>query len=363
MKKVLILHPAHWEQTMGGAELQISYLVNMLKDKNYEVHFMYEDNGKQISNVTKLKLHPLKRIKGKNKLGKGWILYRKSIFQKFNEIQPDAIYTRLYSSWSGFAANYAKQQSVNHILAVASDSDLMRVQGKVSLLKPLDVFEKKLVSVAYNNATYILTQNKIQQELLRKYFNRTGIRINQSTQFCKEDNIKKDNEIIKIIWIANFKKIKRPELYVKLVEKFEKIPNINFTMIGRSDEVYNELIDRAEKISSFKYLGEMSNPEVNKYLLESHILINTSDYEGFSNTFVQAWMRKVVVLSMNSNPDEIISNQQIGFICPTIEELSSKIELLVENKILREDMSNKAYQYAIENHSIEKNLDKVISLF
>ena len=39
MKKLVILHPAHWEQSMGGAELQISYIVNHALKNNYEIWF------------------------------------------------------------------------------------------------------------------------------------------------------------------------------------------------------------------------------------------------------------------------------------------------------------------------------------
>ena len=37
MKKVVILHTAIWEQAMGGAELQILYLIQELKKVNVEI--------------------------------------------------------------------------------------------------------------------------------------------------------------------------------------------------------------------------------------------------------------------------------------------------------------------------------------
>ena len=39
-QKVLILHLAHWDQLMGGAEQQLKYLANYLLNKGYEVHII-----------------------------------------------------------------------------------------------------------------------------------------------------------------------------------------------------------------------------------------------------------------------------------------------------------------------------------
>ena len=69
IKKVVILHPAHWEQAMGGAELQISFLATELKKQGFEVHFIFENKGKQIENKLDINLHPLKKIKIKKWLG------------------------------------------------------------------------------------------------------------------------------------------------------------------------------------------------------------------------------------------------------------------------------------------------------
>ncbi|WP_430404412.1 glycosyltransferase [Fluviicola sp.] len=88
----------------------------------------------------------------------------------------------------------------------------------------------------------------------------------------------------------------------------------------------------ADHIPNFHYLGEIPNSEVNKQLSQSHILVNTSQYEGFSNTFVQAWMRKVVVVSLNSNPDGLLTDKEIGFVSGNPDELEKTIGDLVDNR-------------------------------
>jgi glycosyltransferase involved in cell wall biosynthesis len=362
MKKVVILHPAHWEQAMGGAELQISYLAKSLKKHNFDVHFIYEDKGSEISNKLGIKLHPLKKINIKKTLGQRWFLYKKKIISQLNEINPDVIYTRFFSSWSGFAAEYAAKNEIKHIWAIAHDTDVGRIQKKVSIFRLFDKIENKFVIKAFNKASYILTQNKFQQQLLYKNYHRTGVRINQMTEECKEADIKKNKNPILVVWVANLKQIKRPELFTELARSFENVRSINFTMVGRSNEKYQKLIAAANRLSNFQYLGELKNTEVNKILLQSHILINTSEYEGFSNTFVQAWMRKVIVISMNSNPDDIITEQKIGFMCPTVNDMKDKVEFLIKNPDIRQNMAQKAYDYAVKNHSLDKNINKVISL-
>ena len=42
---------------------------------------------------------------------------------------------------------------------------------------------------------------------------------------------------------------------------------------------------------------------------------------------------------------------KIGYICPTIQELKEKIELLIDNKSLRNELGNKSYNYAFNNHA------------
>lgn len=363
IKKVVILHPAHWEQAMGGAELQISYLTKELVRQGYEVHFIYENKGNRIENNIGINLYPLRKVRLRKWFGQRWFLYRNQIQVKLNKIKPDVIYSRFYSSWSGFAADFAYKNKSKHIWAVASDNDLYRQYQNVSFLRPFDIIEKIYMKKVFSRTTYILTQNDFQQNTLKKFYKRNGIKVNQLAESVKEESIVKNNDQIRILWIANLKPLKRPELFIELVNHLCYSSNVELIMIGRSDEKYKQLItDCSKKCRNFNYRGEISNDEVNKELLHSHILVNTSDYEGFSNTFVQAWMRKVVVLSMNSNPDEIITKHHLGYICPTIDNLKEKIDFLINIPETLSEMGNRAYHYAIQNHSAEKNMGKIISL-
>ena len=137
-------------------------------------------------------------------------------------------------------------------------------------------------------------------------------------------------------------------------------------MIGRPYEsnYQHEVMKEFDIIDNFEYLGPLQQEEVNKVLSESHILINTSNYEGFSNVFIQAWMRSLVVISLNANPDDVLSKHKIGF-C-TNGRLDLMIETILELFNERQkwnELSFRSLNYGLENHSIEKQMKTIIPFF
>lgn len=360
MKKIVFLHPAHYEQAMGGAELQISLLIDYLNVRfpGVEIHVIFEDNTTKILNTQGVHLVPLKKVKISKRFGNRWFLHRKQIVRHLESIRPDVIYTRFFSSWSGIAAEYAKQNSCMHIWALASDQDVVRLQDRVPLSKPLDRIENKWVAKAFQLAGVIVTQNNHQQEILRSVYGKEGLLIRQSTTTCPENQIVKPNSTLNVCWIANLKPIKQPDIFLELAKRFSENSSITFTMIGRPDDYYTKLVaDASRSLPNFQYLRELSNDEVNERLCESHILVNTSLYEGFSNTFVQAWMRKVVVMSLNSDPDHLLTTENLGFLLNSPDEMEQKLNELIHNKELLSEMGQKAFDYANEYHSYTRNME------
>ena len=215
-------------------------------------------------------------------------------------------------------------------------------------------------------AGQLIAQNIFQQQQLLKNYGRSSVIINQMTPLADEKTLTESDGFVSVLWVANLKALKRPELFIELARRL-KNSNINqkyqMIMIGRIPASYKDLLENAkQEISTFQYLGELSQEEVNDALSKPGILINTSVYEGFSNTFVQAWMRKVPVISMNSDPNATLSVHKLGFLTPTMDELVEKTALLLENDSLRREIGEKARCYAIESYSLEQNMPILLSL-
>ena len=71
-----------------------------------------------------------------------------------------------------------------------------------------------------------------------------------------------------------------------------------------------------------------THEDVNKLLERSHLLVNTSKWEGFSNTFIQAWMRSVPVMTLGVNPDGLLDNSYLGCNHVSTAEIASSIREL-----------------------------------
>ena len=344
---------------MGGAEMQIKYLVEILLKRNFRISFVFEDKGNSYANELGINLIPLKKKNIRKTFGSRWFFYHSPIKDLLNKLNPDIIYTRFYSSWSGVASVYAKQNDKIHIWALASDNDLAPKRN--SIIRPFDWIEKRWVKKAFMDASVIVTQNNLQQRLLKEKFQREGFLFPQSAMVENSIAINKSTSKMAVSWVANLKPLKRPELFLKLVESMKDNSQIEFLMIGRPHKGYNEMIaDVENKNSNFRYFGELPNDKVNDVLVSAHILVNTSDYEGFSNTFVQAWMRKVVVISINSNPDNLLTDKELGYVCNDLKKVKEIIVNLSNNQEFLFERGERAYQYAIEHHSYEKNIEKLM---
>ncbi len=113
------------------------------------------------------------------------------------------------------------------------------------------------------------------------------------------------------------------------------------------------------QVQGLTYLGERSNEEINRILGESHILVNTSDYEGFPNTFIQAWLHEVPVVSLHVDPDDLLTRRGLGFHSGSFDKLVQDTRNLIGNAELRTRLGQQARAYALEHHALAKNLNRV----
>ncbi|MGA2565104.1 MAG: glycosyltransferase, partial [Steroidobacteraceae bacterium] len=172
----------------------------------------------------------------------------------------------------------------------------------------------------------------------------------------------------RVMWVANLKPWKQPEIFVRLAVAMRDLVNVRFTMIGsaetgRGDRAWGEsLMRQVEAAPNLDYLGLRSQGEVNRLLASAHLFVNTSAAEGFPNTFIQSWMRKVPVVSLNVNPDGVFDREGVGVCVGSEEALAQAVRLLITDDRLRAQFADRAQDYAMANHSL-RNANALTQLF
>ena len=110
----------------------------------------------------------------------------------------------------------------------------------------------------------------------------------------------------------------------------------------------------ALKVKNLEFIDSVHFNDIDKYFKNAKIFISTSIYEGFPNTFVQAAKNSTPIVSLNINPDNILNDFFIGFHSQNFAQLKDDLKTLLYDKQLYNKISNNSYEYAKDNHNIEK---------
>jgi len=362
--KLLIVSCNYYEEAFGGAELQMKYLMDYFVSNraDVEIHYIYIKQTNKIIVNNNVVLHPIERIKFAERIF-DYLSYYFTVKSLIQKIQPNLIYHRIPSAFALSALKYAiKNESTQFVLHISSQED---VDNSVK-----SSFRKNILRYSINNyaklrllkkANKVVVQADYQSELLQKNYGRRADLIMHNGHPLPDEKIDKSKRI-QIIWVANLKEMKQPEIFIDLAKKTIN-NNVDFIVVGRDPKnAWSfELIATMKIMTNLRYFGELSISEVNSLLSKSHIFVNTSTYEGFPNTFIQAWMRRVPVVSLNVDPDDVIKNNKLGFHSLTFEQMLLDVNLLIESPDILNQYADNAYKFGIRNYSIN-NFKKIASL-
>jgi glycosyltransferase involved in cell wall biosynthesis len=111
---------------------------------------------------------------------------------------------------------------------------------------------------------------------------------------------------IDLLWISRCHPIKRPHLFLDLAEA---LPETRCRMICPCEEreLWNSVAARASKLPNLEFIEKVPYHEVQEHYDASEIFVNTSTFEGFPNSFIQAGLGKTALLSLCVDPDGMIA--------------------------------------------------------
>lgn len=344
---------------MGGAQYQAKILLERLVETtDHEIHYL----ARRVPDYRTAPGHTIHKIG--NSTGMNFLFDAKSLLRTLTELAPDTIYCHVASAYVGLAAWYTKRHSARLVWHFASDIDVEPWHLGQRKNPPMSFLDKKVVEYGLARADVLVAQTDLQAELLHKNYERQATAIIKNFHPRPTEPLNKPAREFQVTWVANVKAVKQPTVFVRLAQRLTHL-NAHFTMLGgmQLDEADRKAFERSvANAPNLTYVGAVSQDAVNLQLAKSHLLVNTSVYEGFSNTFIQAWQRQAPVCSLNVDPDGLLSKAKLGT-CAAGDEslLAEQVEELLKNSDLRESTASNAFAYAEENHSIAA-ADRLIGL-
>ncbi len=352
MAHICILLPCHWGAARGGAEFQSHLLAEYLIDNSdHTVTFLANRPPERTEDYR----YHVRRFGGPRLPGGlrwGRLPDTLDLLNTLKEVRPQVIVQMVASAYTGVAAWYAQRTGSHLYWYIASDMDIAP-SPVVGVHGLAEVIDRNMFIYGLRHANYIIAQTHSQSDVLHRNFGRhADLTIPNFLPYAELNQSKQAG--FTVSWIANIKKLKRPELFVDLARACRETPEIFFRMAGRvADDQLALVIDQATReLPNFQYLGELSLDGVEAELDKADVFVNTSDYEGFPNTFIQAWLHAVPVISLNVDPDGTMARHGIGIRTETMELMLDQLLELKTDRASLESMGKKAREYAIANHSL-----------
>jgi len=355
--RIFIINEFYPKDKLGGSELQCFLIAKYLAKLGYEIFYIALNNIKNKNQFEEDDGFCVIRLNKKNEF--------KFFLEKY---KPDLCYIRdfEYLQW---LTNKIEKYDIRTVFSVSRINDTLLFPNKCKVnLNP-----KKLLKAIIKNIYHFynfLALYKIEKIIsltheLSKKLKNAGL-----VSTVIRDSIEKVEipiekfQKITVIWVANIKAQKRPELFIKLAESFKK-RNVDFFMIGDiRDSRYKLYIENAQKrLLNFKFLGFRSVQETTELISKSTILVHTCLPEGFGDNFIQAWMAGVPTVTLSFDPDGIIEKYKLGFCSNNFEQFVKDVDTLLGNEILRNKMGENARKYFLKNHTIESNIKKFEHIF
>jgi glycosyltransferase involved in cell wall biosynthesis len=279
------------------------------------------------------------------------------LIRTLREIKPDVIYQQSRQSYTAACAWYARKVRIPFFFHIAHDFDLdyRWLTLRLSLNTPFDFVEAVTGIWGLKHASHIIVQTERQGRVLKEKYGHTAAAIIRNFQPFPAALPLKPPGPLKIFWVANLKDWKRPELFVDLAESFAGRTDLEFIMAGRpaGQRRFEPLMQRIPTVPNLKFLGEVPIARVNELMSEAAVHVNTSSFEGFPNTFLQAWGRGAIVATLAVDPDEEgMEALGIGYCAGTLENLHQFIDELSRSPERRQRLMNNAFAFVNAKHSM-----------
>jgi glycosyltransferase involved in cell wall biosynthesis len=181
------------------------------------------------------------------------------------------------------------------------DFDLGRLEQSINV---------RLFEWGARAAAELVVQTDEQADLCRARFGRDPVVIRSIAERAEPRSLPPEA----FLWIGRLASYKQPEAYLDLAEA---VPEATFRMVGVPTEpdgprLAAALAERAASLPNIELLDPRPRPQLVPLVERAVAIVNTSEYEGMPNVFLEGWSRGVPALAFSHDPDGVVSRHGLG---------------------------------------------------
>ncbi len=334
----------------GGAELQLYLLANYLvKQSGTKVEFITRGQGPFRRITTESGIEVIKLPYRSSSIFRSilglWDMYKACI-----RSDADVLIQRGGGVETGVVARAATKRRKPFVFMCSSIWDADRVNEKKR-----GILLGALYQYGLKRSSTIIAQTVDQQTLLQQNYGRESLVLRSAHQIPEQ----LPEPTREVLWVGRCDTTKRPERFLDLAEA---LPHHTFTMVcplihpnNVHFSMFQDLENRAKGMKNVVFYPGVSFEQTEQLFGQHRLSVNTSDKEGYPNTFVQSfkWARPVV--SLNVDPDELLTDKQLGKTANgDWDNFKQTIESLLANDEDWRRLSQNARRFAEEQYDINR---------
>jgi hypothetical protein len=273
----------------------------------------------------------------------------------------DVYYQRCSGMTTGIMTAWCRMNNKASIYAGASDLDFQPGPPNVHNKRDRWLFRRGL-----RDASAVVIQNPRQRELLQANYGREGVLIPSCYATPSAAANGQDSaEPREVLWIGMIRPVKRPDRFLALAKA---LPDVRFRMIGGamgdSPEIlayYAQIEAEAAKLPNLTFMGFVPFEQADSYFDSAHVVVNTSEHEGFPNTFLQAWSRKVPSVALFDTGSRVDGVAPYGLVQDEAA-LQQLVRQLVDDPAAHQRLADLGHTYFQREHSPETTAQRYLAL-
>jgi glycosyltransferase involved in cell wall biosynthesis len=314
---------------IGGEEVQHTLLARALAARGHEVSMVVMDYG-QADGAEWEGIKTYKTYRAEEGLPVLRFFHPRwtGVWAALRRADADIYYLSCASLRIGLASLCAGKYRRKLAFRIASDMDC---EPKKLLIEYNYWRDRRIYEYGLRRADAILAQSVQQQDAMKRNY---GLSSTLAAMLVDQpcDISAFEQRTIPVLWVSNIRQLKRPDL---VLEFAARAPGTAVHMIGGriadSQKLFDEISQRAAELANVTFHGQIPYHEVNDYFAKSLVFTNTSDIEGFPNSYLQAWSRGTPVVAF-FDPDGLIAREGLGVAVRNMEEMHQAVQELATNR-------------------------------